>query len=168
MVRICYADIRRGVCGDVGYDIVVDLAVVRIKPDVDLDIRIDLLKIRDRLMVYIRLGLVRVILSPECDLEAARIVEFLRDHKLIHPPGAVTAGERKERKEHYTCKKYGETLFHPFVPPLETPSMILFLKIRNMTMSGTEMTTTAAIIAGMFSLPNPFSRISWIPFETRK
>ena len=27
---------------------------------------------------------------------------------------------------------------------------------------------TAAIIAGMFSRPRPFSRISWIPFETRK
>ena len=35
-------------------------------------------------------------------------------------------------------------------------------------MSGTEMTTTAAIIAGMFSRPKPFSRISWIPFDTRK
>ena len=46
--------------------------------------------------------------------------------------------------------------------------MIFLWKIRNSTISGTEMTTTAAIIAGMFSRPKPFSRISWIPFETRK
>ena len=31
-----------------------------------------------------------------------------------------------------------------------------------------EITTTAAIIAGIFSLPNPFSLISCIPFDTRK
>ena len=38
--------------------------------------------------------------------------------------------------------------------------MIFFRKIRNRTISGTEMTTTAAIMAGMFSRPKPFSRIS--------
>lgn len=35
-------------------------------------------------------------------------------------------------------------------------------------MSGTEITTTAAIMAGIFSRPKPFSRISWIPLDTRK
>ena len=45
--------------------------------------------------------------------------------------------------------------------------MILLRKIRNSTISGTEITTTAAIIAGMFSRPKPFSRISWMPLETR-
>ena len=30
-----------------------------------------------------------------------------------------------------------------------------------------ETTTTAAIIAGIFSRPKPFSRISWIPPLTR-
>ena len=49
---------------------------------------------------------------------------------------------------------------YPFVPPLATPSMIFLRKIKNSTISGTEMTTTAAIIAGMFSRPKPFSRIS--------
>ena len=37
--------------------------------------------------------------------------------------------------------------------------MILFLNSKNKTISGREMTTTAAIIAGMFSLPKPFSRM---------
>ena len=51
-------------------------------------------------------------------------------------------------------------IFHPFVPPLATPSMILLRKNRNSIIRGREMTTTAAIIAGIFSLPKPFSRIS--------
>lgn len=38
--------------------------------------------------------------------------------------------------------------------------MTLRRKIRNSAISGAEMTTTAAIIAGMFSRPKPFSRIS--------
>ena len=45
--------------------------------------------------------------------------------------------------------------------------MIFFRKMRKRTINGTLMTTTAAIIAGVFSRPKPFSRISWIPFETR-
>ena len=38
-----------------------------------------------------------------------------------------------------------------------TPAIIFRLNIRNKTTSGTEITTTAAIIAGTFSLPKPFS-----------
>ena len=49
---------------------------------------------------------------------------------------------------------------YPFVPLLETPSMIFSRKIRKSTTSGIEITTTAAIMAGIFSRPNPFSRIS--------
>ena len=30
---------------------------------------------------------------------------------------------------------------------------------------GSEITTTAAIMAGMFSRPKPFSRISWMPLD---
>ena len=52
------------------------------------------------------------------------------------------------------------TYHHPFVPPLETPSMILSLNNKNSTMRGNEITTTAAIMAGIFSRPKPFSRIS--------
>ena len=49
---------------------------------------------------------------------------------------------------------------YPLVPPLATPAMTLRRKIRNSRIRGTEITTTAAIIAGMFSRPKPFSRIS--------
>ena len=65
-------------------------------------------------------------------------------------------------------KDKGKLLFHPFVPPLETPAMIFFRKTRNSTISGTLITTTAAIIAGVFSRPKPFSRIAWMPLDTRK
>ena len=40
-------------------------------------------------------------------------------------------------------------------------------KARNSRISGTLMTTTAAIMAGMFSRPKPFSLISWMPPLTR-
>ena len=40
------------------------------------------------------------------------------------------------------------------------PAMIFLRKIRNSTISGAEMTQTAAIMAGILSLPKPFSRIS--------
>ena len=46
--------------------------------------------------------------------------------------------------------------------------MIFFRNARNSSTSGTEITTTAAIMAGIFSRPKPFSRISWIPLDTRK
>ena len=45
--------------------------------------------------------------------------------------------------------------------------MIFFLKMMKRIISGSETATTAAIIAGTFSRPNPFSRIYCIPFETR-
>ena len=45
--------------------------------------------------------------------------------------------------------------------------MIFLRKIRKRTISGTEMATTAAIMAGTFARPKPFWRISWMPLETR-
>lgn len=53
------------------------------------------------------------------------------------------------------------------VPPRATPDMICFRYPRNSRIRGMEITTTAAIIAGMFARPKPLSRISWIPLETR-
>ena len=49
---------------------------------------------------------------------------------------------------------------HPLVPVLATPDIICFLKIMNKAIRGIDTHTTAAIIAGMFSLPIPFSLIS--------
>ena len=85
--------------------------------------------------------------------------------------GAVTGAQRQHAEEHQQRQKEGRESVspdHPLVPPLETPAMTFLRKIRNSTISGTEMTTTAAIMAGMFSRPKPFSRISWMPLETRK
>ena len=49
-------------------------------------------------------------------------------------------------------KKNSKYPFHPFVPPLATPSMIFFRKTRNRTIRGREITTTAAIIEGIFHI----------------
>ena len=59
-------------------------------------------------------------------------------------------------------------IHYPFVPPLDTPAMILSRKARNSTISGTLTATTAAIIAGISCRPKPLSRIAWIPLDTRK
>jgi prepilin-type N-terminal cleavage/methylation domain-containing protein len=71
---------------------------------------------------------------------------------------AVTAAEQRQQKK--AQQGGSKASDHPLVPPLDTPAMIFFRKIRNRMISGTEMTTTAAIIAGIFSRPKPFSRIS--------
>ena len=71
---------------------------------------------------------------------------------------AVAGGERKEKRRNK--QKNNNFLHHPFVPPLETPDIILRLKMRKITISGTEIATTAAIIAGTLSRPKPFSRIA--------
>ena len=80
-------------------------------------------------------------------------------------PGAPVGHHHNQRQAHRYCAS--KPASHPFVPPLDTPSMTFFLNIRNSTISGTDITTTAAIIAGTFSRPNPFSRISCMPFDTR-
>ena len=46
--------------------------------------------------------------------------------------------------------------------------MIFLRKTKNSKISGTEMTSTAAIMAGIFSRQKPFSRMDWMPLETRK
>ena len=74
--------------------------------------------------------------------------------------GIVAAGQSHQRCQHQQQRQKFAKFHHPLVPPLETPSMIFLRNTRNSTISGTEMTTTAAIMAGMFSLPKPFSRIS--------
>ena len=141
-----------------------------IQSEIHRDVRVEFLKIRDRLSVDCDLRPVRVILRPERYGMLPLRVEFLRDGKRIRADRSMTAGENAAQngkgKNQSGCLPYPAS--HPFVPPLETPAMIFLWKIRNRTINGTEMTTTAAIMAGMFSRPNPFSRISWIPLETRK
>ena len=168
VIRVGDADVRRGLGSDVGDDVVVNLAVIRVQAQIDLDIRIQRFKPLNGVLVDRHLGHVGVVFRPECDLMLLRPVEFLRNLKGLQPSGAVAARQR-EQTEHEVEKQQRRVLSaHPFVPPLATPAMIFCRKIRNSTISGTEMDTTAAIIAGMFSRPKPLSRIACMPLETRK
>ena len=171
VVRIGDADIGCGIGGDVRDDIVVDAPVVGIEPHVHRDIRVQGLKVRDGLLVDGRLDLVGVVFGPEGDFVLPGTVKALRNREGCSPAGAVAGAQRQHAEEHQQRQKEGRESVspdHPLVPPLETPAMTFLRKIRNSTISGTEMTTTAAIMAGMFSRPKPFSRISWMPLETRK
>ena len=168
MIRIGYANIRCCVCRDVGYYIVINLSVISVQPQGDMNIRIQLLKIRYSLFVNFDLRPIGVVLRPKGNIVIPCCVELPRHDKLIKASRAMAGGQyRKYCHQKSYRKQYGYKLFHPLVPPLETPSIIFFLNTRNRTISGTEMTTTAAIIAGIFSLPKPFSRMACIPLETR-
>ena len=163
MVRIGDADIRRGSGRDIGDDVIVDPAVIGIQLHPHMNRRIKGFKIPDRLIVDIGLRFVGVVLRPEGNRSLPLRVKLRRHFKFPRDFCAVTAGQR-QRACRKRCgdksRRHPPSVSHPFVPPLETPSMICLWKSRNNTIRGTEMTTTAAIMAGMFSLPKPFSRIS--------
>ena len=165
VVGIGDAHVGSGFGGNIGDDIVIDAAVIGIKPQIDLDIGIQLLKIGDGLFINSYLGQVGVVFCPEGDLVLSGFVKALRNGKGVRFSGAVTAAQGQQTAQR---QKQSGDLSHPLVPPLETPSMILLRKIRNSTISGREMTTTAAIMAGMFSRPKPLSRMVWMPLDTRK
>ena len=161
MVRIGDADVGSSVRCNVGDHIVVDPGIVGIQPDVHGDIGVELLKILDCLLIDGGLDLVGVVLGPEGDLKMPGGIEAFRQRiafcalRALRYQVTVAAGEQQSGGKHQ-----GKQLFHPLVPPLATPDMIFFRKIRNSTISGREMTVTAAIMAGIFSRPKPFSRIS--------
>ncbi len=158
MVGVGDADIRGGIGGDIGDDVIVDLAVVGIQAHIHVNIGIERLEIINGLLIDLRLCLVGVILGPEDDLIVSGGIQGLRDLKGTDLARAVAGAEEKQGGQEED--KEAKTLSHPLVPPLETPSMIFLWKTRKRTIRGTEMTTTAAIMAGMFSRPKPFSRIS--------
>ena len=81
MIRIGNTDIRSGVGGDIGNDIVVDLAVISIQTQIDMDIRIILFKILNGLFIDHCLCLVGVILGPESDFILAACIEGFGDLK---------------------------------------------------------------------------------------
>ena len=167
MVRIGDAHVRRGLRGDVGDDVVVDAAVVRVQAHFDPDVRIEGLKVRDGLLIYGGLHLVGIVLRPEGHFKAAAVIQLLRDHEGAGILRAVAAGQRHAQAEEQEERQKLLSVFHPLSPPLDTPAMIFLWNTRKRMISGTEMTTTAAIIAGIFSRPKPFSRISWMPLDTR-
>ena len=168
MVGIGNADIGGGVRSDVGDHIVVNFPVIGVQPQVHGDIGVQRFKIGDGLLVDGHLGQVGVVLCPEGDLKIPPCVEGVRDHKCSGAlrrgrflrqlrSAAVAARERADKRQ---SQRQSKDPFHPFVPPRATPAMIFFRNTRNSTISGAEITTTAAIMAGMFSRPKPFSRIS--------
>ena len=169
MVGIGYAYIRRCVGCNVCDNVVIYFAVVRIKPKAYFYVWVEQFKVAYGLLVYPCLVLIGIVLGPEGKLILPRSIELLRHYERIHAAGAVARRERAaERNERY-YKAYGfYCAAHPFNPPLDTPSIIFFLKIRNSAMSGTDIATTAAIIAGMLSRPKPPSRMACMPPETRK
>ena len=167
MIGIGDADIGRRPCGNIRDHVVVDIAVIRVQTKVHGNVRIQLLKIRDGLLVNLRLVDVRIVLRPEGDLVLLRGVKFLRHGKRRLLPLPVAAGQKTQAQKEQKRRQLFSNSYHPFIPPLDTPSMIFLRNARNRMISGTEITTTAAIIAGMFSRPKPFSRISWIPLDTR-
>ena len=165
MVRVGDAHVGGGSRGDVGDHVVIDVPVVGVQPQIHGDVGVQLLKIRDGLLVDVGLGHVGVVLRPKGDLIVPLNALRLGGHRkggLL--PGAV-AGREAQPQGHRQQER--EKPFHPLVPPCDTPSMIFFRKARNSRISGTLMTTTAAIMAGMFSRPKPFSLISWMPPLTR-
>ena len=157
MVGIGNADIGCGICGNIGDDIVIDLAIVGIKPQIHLNVGIAFFKSGDGVFVDLYLRHVGVVFCPEGNLVVFCGVELLGNGKGTLFFRAVTG---RERENHHKEQQDRYKLFHPFVPPLDTPSMIFLRNSRNSTISGREMTTTAAIMAGIFSRPKPFSRIS--------
>ena len=157
MVGIGDAHIGGGVGGDVGDHIVINAAVIGVKPQIDLDIGVKGLKIGDGLLINSHLGQVGVVFGPEGDLVLPGFIKGFGHGKGLHAPGTVTGTQRQQTAQgQQQCKEFS----HPLVPPLETPSMILLRKSKNSTISGREMTTTAAIMAGMFSRPKPPSRMA--------
>ena len=67
MIRISDADIRRRIGGNIGNNVIIDFAVIRIQIQIHRDIGIQCLKIRDSFFVNIRLGFVGIIFRPEGD-----------------------------------------------------------------------------------------------------
>ena len=170
VIRVRYADMRRGSGGDIGNDIVVYLPVIGVQAQFDVDIGIQCLKFRNSALVDVRLPDVGVVLRPEHDLVFTRLVKALRNRKgrpLLPSVATAQCGGHGDSQQNQ-CKAQGKhppcrinpARSHPLVPPLETPSMMRRRKTRNSTISGTDTTTTVAIMAGIFSRPNPFSRIS--------
>ena len=158
MVRIGDADVRRRVRGNIGQHIPVNLIVIRVQPHRDRDVGIQLLKVRDCFLVDLRLGLVGVILRPENDLHRSGFIKAFRDGKALPADLPVAGGQQQQGGQQQAEPSDSSSDSHPLVPPLDTPAMIFFRKTRNRAISGRLMTTTAAIIAGVFSRPKPLSR----------
>ena len=169
VIRVSNTYVRGCIRRNIGDHIIVNISIICVKPQVYRDIGIQFLEIFNSLFINVSLGLICIVFCPEGDLIVLGGVESFRDSEscsFFLP--AVTAGKRgKTHKDQKYCCQNFSCSFHPLIPPWDTPAMIFRRNTRNRMINGTEITTTAAIMAGIFSRPNPFSRISWIPLDTR-
>ena len=169
MIRIGDTDVGRRAGGDIGDHIIVDLSIVCIQPQIHMDVGIERLKIRDCLFIDCGLYFIGVIFCPKGNLIVSGLIELLWDCKRTKPFLPMASCQQTQtasQKQQHTQSDIF-LVFHPFVPPLDTPAITFLRNTKNKTTSGTQITTTAAIIAGIFSRPKPFSRISCIPLETK-
>ena len=93
MVRVGDAHVGGGIRCNVCDDVIINFPIVRIQAKIYSDIGIQSLKIRNCLLVDVRLGLIGVVFCPEGNLVVPRGVKFLGDGKGAHSLLAVPAGE---------------------------------------------------------------------------
>ena len=105
MVGVGDADVGGGVRGDVGNDVVVDFAVVRVKPKIYGDIGVQGFKIGYCLFIDFGLGFVCVVFGPESDLVISGGVKFPGNGKGTLVLRAMTACKQSHRRKGNQGKK---------------------------------------------------------------
>ena len=95
VIGIGNADIRGGVGCDIGDDIVIDLAVIVVDPDIDMNIGIQLLEGSDRILVDPGLILIRIILCPEGQFKGSAFIQLFGNDKRRHSPRAMASAEKR-------------------------------------------------------------------------
>ena len=110
MVRVGDTYVRSGACGDVGDYIVVDFAVVRVKPKIYGDIWVQGFKIGYCLFIDFGLGFVCVVFCPESDFVISGGVKFPGNGKGTLVLRAMTACKQSHRRNGSQGKKQ-ERLF---------------------------------------------------------
>ena len=105
MVRVGNADIGGCAGGDICDHIVVDLAVIRVEPQIYFDIGIQFLEIIDGLLVDRSLRLVGIVFGPECDLIIDGSIKFFRHGKRGEALFSVAACQKKyHTKDKNNCR----------------------------------------------------------------
>ena len=99
MVRVGDTYVRSGACGDVGDYIVVDFAVVRVKPKIYSDIGVQGFKIGYCLFIDFGLGFVCVVFGPESDFVISGGVKFPGNGKGTLVLRAMTACKQSYRRK---------------------------------------------------------------------
>ena len=84
MVGIGDADVRRGVCGNVGDNVVVNTAVIGVKAKVYGYVGVKRFKIGDSLLVNVNLRFIRVVFCPKGYLVIPGSVKLFGNFKDLH------------------------------------------------------------------------------------